>query len=458
MRIRFLILSSVIFILSHVLVLLATSEAWQKIYWQVVDRELETIAAIIQEIPFHQKSFDEIESYHNRINQELGSQPLNIFFRIYDERKNLILSESSIQLPEIFELSETISKKEAFLGSFRVRYLVVPLTKKRPAQRYLVVGFWKTNDDFEKKIFIIWLPLVIILVFVLTGVLVFGLIRFLLKPIDQLIRVINDSIPFLISPNTEVYLKDLDTIAKYSEFKPLVSALENWFRIVRERLRKIESVNSQLMHEMKTPLTILSQAVENDESFFNPEARQSIRSQVNNLKEVVTSFLDWLQAQYQLPLVTQRHVMQMSELLKEVALSIGSQNNVQWEVKKDFRFFGPLFYFKRFWSNILSNAFNYSFDISRWPVEIEIDSPIVRITNVGYPFPPIVKERLGWAFNFVEGYPHGHGLGLALVYLIAQHFKLQLEIWSQEDPSKKAHRVTIQVDFSPILIHDQDEI
>ncbi len=264
-----------------------------------------------------------------------------------------------------------------------------------------------------------------------------------LKPVKEL----NDAAMHITEKNLELRLPEC-------EAKDEISSLTNAFNSMLDRLngafenQKLFSSNAA--HELKTPVAVIKagiQALEIDENSDIEDYREVftiIRRNVNRLADIVDELL----------MLTNKNCsfscseVSVNTMLMEIADDLKpkySDKDIRIEYKFDGEFFVrcPETLACRLFSNLIENAFKYNKSKGGYikiSVEDTDEGCAVKIIDSGIGIPASELDNIWEAFYCVDSSRSkklgGVGLGLSLVKEIADCFKWDISVCSDETGSE----------------------
>ncbi len=309
----------------------------------------------------------------------------------------------------------------------------------------VTISIWVYNravETFPGRTFIVILLIALcVLFFSLTS----GLMDIARRKwtIDQPVEKITDFTSLIAKGNFKSRLP-----LEENRFSPLeFSLIADNLNKMAEELEKNEVLKedfiSNVSHEMKTPLAILSgYAKALQDPSLDEETRkkylQTIETTANNLSQLVKNILSLSRLENQKILPNMKEV-QADEILSETILLYEEkieEKDIQLECDIDeIRFVSEPSFLKIVYSNILSNAVKFTREGGRIVVSLkkEGEEAVFRVQDEG---PGIAKENLSHIFEkfYQEDTSHakeGNGLGLALVKEVIDRLGGTIEVESE---------------------------
>lgn len=394
-------------------------------------------------------NFEQIEDI---ISEELGETRIGKFFIIRDASGAKIFESTSAQLLPLSDVPDepqwiTINKSSQFI---RVLNLKLPRIDNRTLQvgvlfdSTLIHGsiFSSRNGIFFLALFVVGL----LVSWLLTSTLMLP-IKELADQAVEISKLAENSkkIPFLTKRKKRFRLKN-------DEFSQLEKGLDILIDRVNRGYELTRQWTHHIAHELKTPLTLISNAIEAGEKKggIPNDLASSIRGEVFGASEIISSFLVWAETEGSDSNRT-THVLTVSRTIHEVVerLTQGiDRSRIEVECLNDFKIVTEKTYFDLMLVNLLQNALKHSPKESL--VTITISNPTVEIVNTGEGLSESVLQKLGSPFNRGESFnglsPKGHGLGLAIVLSISRRLGIDLT-FGQPLEGRVSARLALKTDL-----------
>ncbi|MEO8937176.1 MAG: ATP-binding protein [Burkholderiaceae bacterium] len=191
-----------------------------------------------------------------------------------------------------------------------------------------------------------------------------------------------------------------------------------------------------ISHDLRTPLTRLR--LEAELSISDPEARDAIQADVEQIDSIINQFLD-----YARPLESQ-HAFEEVDLTALVAEAIaGIASDERITIESDLQPTEPIrahpIEIRRVLFNLIENARRYGATPGTGHVTLTIRTvdqpPRVEVADRGAGIPPDAIKRLKQPFTRLDtarGQANGAGLGLAIVDRIAQRHRARFDLADRE--------------------------
>jgi signal transduction histidine kinase len=353
-----------------------------------------------------------------------------------------MLKEEYISLEPVEEgfTLDTIYTDERIIEQDTLNYRV--LTHVFPAGNgsYLMeVGKTiETIDQYNR-------PLQRIATYVLLGLILITLVvdlfytRFLLKPLDEIIRTKISNRKFPFNENSE------PVNTSTSDFQFLDRSLISLMQQIHEAFEKEREFTANASHELMTPIGILQNKIEN--LMGEPEVTELVQDRLigmqrtlNRLKRIVHSLL--LISRIDNDQFSKKDTVYVTELFgdvldeishrlseKEIRLSINlSDQIILQNINRDLLF--QMFY------NLLNNAIRYNKTEGKISISDRLNTDgnyeiAIADTGIGIPEDEIstIFNRFKKANNSEDG--AGYGLGLSIVKSISEYHHIAIRIESE---------------------------
>ncbi|MNK01125.1 Sensor kinase CusS [compost metagenome] len=431
-----------------ILLLTTVSITWILAYYYASERQTffddqirQTATAIIDSRLSDLKTYD-YELADSIISEELGPDRIGKFFIIRNSKNEILFQTDNIDL---LETQIPRSPRWITINEDKRLIRVANLDLPRFGGRTLQVGiitdssfvFWSTLNS--RTLFLIGVLLVVVLV--MTWVLSASLF----SPVKSVAMYVNDATRAL-EKNKDIpeLTRDLKKylfgrfVRKEDEFKRLLNGISSLAQQVNLNSKFTKSWTFQMVHELKTPLTILNRDLEvlGERYPVTADERQALAGNLEKVSGTITNFLDWAELANT---ATSRnlHVVRMSGIMEDLAEGWRKLDDGRLQLKQlaDFQVMCDPFHLQQLLSNLVVNALKYSQEA----VEVEVGDHRVVVRDHGFGLPREVMERFGSPFNKGPKNPSalpGSGLGLAWVKSITERYSWQLMVNSDENGSE----------------------
>lgn len=280
----------------------------------------------------------------------------------------------------------------------------------------------------QLKIIKIWITLLII----------FTLISFFLSK-KLFIKLALKDIFYISKKLKKIDLNDIKNINldlhKNDEINIILNSLNIFLEIIDKNNKSLKQFNSQVAHELKTPLMIISSELEFLQlKWENSDSMKKIELQILKLDNLLEQFLlltkisNWKKIKKEnvnLKEIANKYILSLKNIYKKKDIKI--INNIDSKIllntNKDF-----------FWillKNILDNAFKYN--KQKWKIILSFEGEILKIEDT---WKWIKKENLEkiWDNLYRENeFWNGYWIWLNLVKKISEVLNYEINVESKED-------------------------
>lgn len=363
------------------------------------------------------------------IDNIIGDDKVNIIIAIYSMGGNLLYKNDNAS---IFDLENKLPREVPTWQDVETKeYFIKYLTVRDESQRRIVKVGMILNQSFLRwkylnQRIIIFVGVILLVITVIS----FFLTNILFRPVHQLALQVN-----LMSEKVEKgEFSDLKSWfallqnknQSNDEFNNLINSLDKLANKIIENQSLTQKWSALMAHELKTPMTILKNSIDNltKDSNGDPEKIQMVDQELERLEEIIMNFLEWasLENDSSRPDI---HVIMLGKRCYSLVQTMQgnyskaciSFHNKLTDEKKIFCH--PL-HFDQVMNNLIVNAIKYG---NEKEIIVELDENFITVKDQGPRIPEAVLENFGKPFNkFKQGDATGHGLGLAWVNTIAKKY------------------------------------
>jgi signal transduction histidine kinase len=466
---RFVIFIATLFLIGNIILGVVQFYLFKSEQWNLIDNRIETTATLLLKSDLSKDDLDDVEFSRKLIENSIDSQPFNLFIRIYSEDfKILYQTGENLLTPNPQSTLQRWHTYHHLSGSL-IRTLLLPLPKNKwDHQRYLQIGVILDNElmgiNHIKNMIIVLIIFIVTVAFLLTQILV----RSLLKPIQTMSEMIKDLSQSIGGQSFHITIKGISVPKNlYSqEFETLIQDLQTLSANIQYRFENTGFWTSQMAHEIRTPLTIISNQVEELGSYLPVKDHfklKEIQTELEYLKHLVYEFMNWIEATQKISLSSELSVIQLNKFLQDLRTLYQGQkksiiyiNNSHYQEKGNSQIFCNPFFLKQLLSNLIDNAIKYSLEEPP-RVVIFIESPCILIENISGSISQSILDKIGLPFNYSKENKQGFGLGLAWVKMICDNYKIIFEL--RQTPlnqyslnSIPLYKTQVILDLSAILV------
>lgn len=451
LRRRFILTTTFIILLTVFLVSFFQYKFIENEKIHLVDRSIEaSMALILLSDPLQKETIENLEEVDTIISEVLGEEKLSQFLILSNN-----LGEPIYKSHRINQINLKINPSHKWQT---IRYndnLIRVLTLQSENKIYsLSLGQILTSEELnwesEKRLYV-WIFFFTIVIGFFSAFLITHLN---LSPLRKLSAYLQH-VAFKDSSQNEnanlhILIRHDDELGKLAQ--SIHAARIYW---AHQRDQQTSLLN-QMAHELKTPLTVLTNRIYELENALKQEHLEdaltvnkylnSLKNEQQQLNLLVSTFLEWSQSQSNPFLNEEIYALNANDCILEVLEQFDFSNRLRIvyknETTENFRLFSNKSLFQQLIKNLISNSLKYSTD----QVLIELQNKSLTVFDKGPGVPHVVQERLGQPFNRGNAEQHGHGLGLAWVYTICQKYGWRMN-FSSNKTSKDSY---VQIYFTDV--------
>lgn len=411
---------------------------------RLVDQRLETIASSLIASGLSLSMIQNLESTDDLINDLLGQERVDHIINVYSDQGEILAQNyTAAEIPLRFNLTEA---HQTYLAN----NLTVRVLNIRNGSLVVQVGVvlgpsllnrWSVIANSRFFLFSVAVFLILAAAAFLSSGALFRPLHALTVELQsmssQLERKLGQSLTgFVIGP--ELSRLSRGHKAK-DEFELLCAEIENFLKKLEGYTRSFNAQSAILTHELKTPLTILKnflQEVRRAEDL--PTAKtlgENALNEIDRLTLLINDYLQWSVLTSNPGQLNEIYAVKLSDVATQVVanLSLLHPDRLRLEIVKEVQIFALPDHVRQLLSNLLSNALNYSPANSE--VVCRITENQLQVLDHGAGLPSEVKEHLGSPFNRgrrESGNQKSSGLGLAWVTSLCDKYGWQMQINSND--------------------------
>lgn len=405
---------------------------------RLIDSRIEATASLLISSDLSHSELQDYEEAQSTIEEVLGGERYNQFVVITDKSGEIFYKSrsSADELPDKIPADQKWQTIEE--DGHILRILTVPI-----GDRILQTGLIQDAElvrvrDMNRLVLIF--SVIFLNVFLIVTV---ALSRVLLRPLQELskyLRYLTQNFDrSVVLGKLDAQFPALPRGSERDEFGQLVTEVQLFSAKVAEGLHRTQIWTAQLVHEIKTPLTVMMTRLNKAETQAkSPDVLQSIseaKQEVYELSELVSQFLEWSQAENLPPGSEELHALKLRKTVEEYVLRLQSglpganQERIRLQfgnavTDQDIIFVHAQF-IEHIIGNLITNALKYS--PTNEPVDVIVENDSISVLDRGPGLPDEVIAHLGQPFNSGgNGQSRGHGLGLAWVATICRRYNWNL--------------------------------
>jgi signal transduction histidine kinase len=408
--------------------------------YRLIDSRIEATATLLLSSELSRadlKDFDEAETI---ISTVVGGDRFNQFIIIYRRNGDEIYRSANAEvLPAGLPRDEKWQTIETS-GHF-IRVLTLPLARPGHGKhlntqsdtRVLQTGLILDQDLLRMRALSRHIVIYSLMILALILLTTFWLAEALLEPLKELALYLRHMSSRLeIAPDLgDREFPEPPIKNEADEFGQLVAETRRLRDMIGRGLKNTQAWTAQMAHEMKTPLTILQNNIEQSRSETDPARRETslkeASAEIAHLNSLITSFLDWSAEENFPELAEDLHAERLGQVAQEVAAKMERQfpGRIRFEGDSNIRVIAKAGFAHQAITNLVTNAVRYSPDDSL--VTLRLHGDCVEVVDCGPGIPAHVIEHLGQPFNYGSKEKRGFGLGLAWVSTVCRKYGWKLE-------------------------------
>lgn len=403
----------------------------------LIDRQIEQVAAVLISSDLSYKRIEDYDETDDYLSDLLGRTAINLIVLLRDSQGGIIYeNENAAMLKTSLPTNERWQFLE--IENYAVRVLTIPINRgQRTLQAGLVLNQnllrWKLIGQRVYK----YIAIILFVVFLVS----LALRRLLLKPLDRVathlrgmaVQVESGALSLeSITSSADKALGPLTKQGSSDEFAHLVEAVRTLALKIQENHQATQRWTAQMVHELKTPLTIIRNQIESATAQAAPEGTQLTRalSELDALVLLIDEFLEWNLNQSRVGVTRDLHVIKLAPEVERIVASFERlyPGRISLLLSDGATVFAKPSHLHQLLNNLITNALKYSPDDKK--VRIAVSGNNVTIADEGPGIPNEVLANKGKPFNrgqrVNEKQTPGFGLGLAWATTIAKLYGWEL--------------------------------
>lgn len=236
---------------------------------------------------------------------------------------------------------------------------------------------------------------------------------------------------------------------KTGEMHDFLTQLHSFAENLSKFLQFSQKQYSVLAHELKTPLTIMRNDLENIKNKYQVDGIETdigrVSAEIDELSKMIRDFLDWSQHAATAAKPDELYAVKLDSVVKDEIKRLGVlyPERIIFDNQADLRVFCSPAHAQQLIANLLQNALTHGPESGQ--VRIRLLENTLEVEDSGRGLPDEVRENLGAPFNRSSKSP-GHGLGLAWIKAICDIYKWKLTFNS----SSERHIVRIEFEMDSL--------
>jgi signal transduction histidine kinase len=395
----------------------------------LVDQNLEKIASTLIASGFSIRFIDNLDSANEILSAALKSDGFYHSINIFALDGELLYQNEIAQqlhIPFLPHKGWTTIKS----GSHGVRLLQLQTDD-------LIIQIGIVLDTYAQRLKIgyRWVLLFLGLSFVILLVLSYYATTTLLKPLRSLARELNLAAE-QVSLRQSQGLGKVETgriwrriversKGRNDEFGSLLRGLTHFFESLKNYAAIVDHNNAVLSHELKTPLTIILNNLEQAKKTTVPKPFvEDAIEETHRLTELINSYLKWSSLKARTDMSAELYVIRVDQEVTKAIEKLAEAERVRVapDLLSSFKIAVNPLHFEQLINNLLSNALKYT----KGKIYVQIQGKRLSVRDEGSGIPDTIIEKLGQPFN--AGSQGGTGMGLAWVKELCDHYHWKLEV------------------------------
>ncbi len=217
------------------------------------------------------------------------------------------------------------------------------------------------------------------------------------------------------------------------EVQPLVKEFNHLLQLMRQRLERSRSALGNLAHALKTPLTVMMQLEETDVLKQQPQLQGQLKDQTIQIRQIIDRQLKRARlagvSTPGLSFDAAKELEGLAQVLRQIYADRGLQ--IELDISADKFFAGDREDMMELFGNLLDNACKWA---NQCVLLTVYDKPglVVSVEDDGPGCAPELRQQLDQRGQRLDESTAGHGLGLAIVRDIVEHYQGSL-VFTESD-------------------------
>jgi signal transduction histidine kinase len=209
------------------------------------------------------------------------------------------------------------------------------------------------------------------------------------------------------------------------EFGSLLRSLTHFFESLKNYASVVDHNNAVLSHELKTPLTVILNSLEQAHQSENPKASiQMAIDETHRMTELINSYLSWSALKAKTDMSPDLYFLKLDQEINKALdkFSEIEQTRLQKIIHSSVKTAINPLHLEQIVNNLVSNALKYT----QGKVLVTLSDSKLIVQDEGAGVPATVMSRLGSPFN--SGSAGGTGMGLAWVKELCDFYALKFDV------------------------------
>lgn len=408
MKKRFITAISVFFLVAYTILSYLQFHYFEVERLRLIDQQIDRTISELASTPLSKEVLSSQQKTEGLIFDTLDEDPPNqaILLRGADGK---ILYRNELAESLGLDLPAKEGRASLTTEGHKIRYITY-----RPASQPVAIQVGLVLDQREISwSHVIWRMLffsaVVTLLFILLAAWLTG---YLLRPIVELARFFRHSAlePEEIPPPA--------IVNSSREFRFLSDTIQQVSGRWRNSLAEHSSLMARMVHEIRTPLTVIRNRLEGMEGAKVKEAL----GELEHIEALTGEFASWARIEYSLPSDPSLHAIPAVAFLGDLACVQSSRVEAQLRAQPGTKLFAKPEHLRVVVENLLANAEKHG----QPPILFTLEDGWFEVRSRGAPIPESVRENIGRPFNRGDS-SAGSGLGLANVFSICRKYGWRFE-------------------------------
>lgn len=436
MKLRLFFIIWIAFLIAVVTSSILYSELLKSERLRSLDAQIESLAGLLLSNEIVGENIVDLKEADEIIQEIIGEYRLGLVIILKNRAGKIIYRNHSA---ERLRLNPATEPQWQFLEFDQ--NIIRLLSKKEINKRTILqVGLVVNRSLLRPHYFSNWFAIFGVLVVLLSALIAFSLTTFLLAPLRKLASHLNDLAKNQDSKDLverefpkSLKVSDSPLLGRFDELNVLIRSIRNFLRHINSAFRVNLSHSVQLAHEIKTPLTVIRNELEQMRPNLEKSGMKSVDKVVNEVDQLakfVDRYLSWGESINRPLSSTEIYAIHLEKYIPELLDRWQSIAKDRLIVEKldPLMIFANASDFEHVLLNLLQNALKYSADGKI--VRIRVEGRILSVIDEGPGIPAPVIEKLGMPFNLGSTRQKGAGLGLSLVHLICRKYNWKMHFKS----------------------------